>query len=70
LFPELRKLKGDVGAKVLVESDKYSVAEVPVKDAGIHIDVDTPEDYRRAKMMLSSGARLGEGEARKQVRVH
>lgn len=65
LFQALRRLKGDVGAKVLVESGKYSVTEVAVDDVGVLFDIDTPEDMRRAKRMLTTGSRPTEREPRK-----
>jgi len=65
LFRKLRSLKGDVGAKVLVESKEYSVEEVPVEDEGVLFDVDTPEDLRKAKEMLSSWSGVTEGKAGK-----
>lgn len=65
LFPCLRSLKGDVGAKVLVESKKYQVIEVPVDDVGVLIDVDTQEDLRRARGMFSRRAALAKGKAGK-----
>jgi molybdenum cofactor cytidylyltransferase len=40
-FDELRGLEGDVGARAILE--RHGVCEVPVEDAGIHLDVDTPE---------------------------
>jgi molybdenum cofactor cytidylyltransferase len=66
LFRQLSRLKGDVGAKLVVESGKYSVAEVPVDDFGVLFDVDTPADFRKAKrMMLSAGSVMTERKARK-----
>lgn len=54
LFGELRKLKGDVGAKVLIESNRFTVEEVRVNDYGVLIDVDTPRDLRRARRVFSA----------------
>ena len=65
LFQHLRRLKGDVGAKVLIESNKYSVAEVPVNDAGVLLDVDTPDDLRRARRMVLARSALRKRKARK-----
>ena len=47
LFPEIMKLRGDVGAKAVVERNRDALLEVPVEDAGVLADVDTPEDLRR-----------------------
>jgi molybdenum cofactor cytidylyltransferase len=40
-FDELRTLIGDVGARAILE--QHHVREVAVADAGIHLDIDTPE---------------------------
>ncbi len=42
-FGEMRKLGGDVGARALLERHADSVLAVPIADAGVHVDVDTPE---------------------------
>ncbi|HYB45179.1 MAG TPA: nucleotidyltransferase family protein [Nitrososphaerales archaeon] len=65
LFPQLAGLKGDVGAKVLVESGAYSVSEVPVDDEGVLFDVDTPEDLRKARKILSARSSQGKRKAGK-----
>ena len=49
-FGEMRKLGGDVGARALLERHADSVLSVPIADAGIHVDVDTPS-------MLADAAR-------------
>ena len=43
---ELLRLEGDRGAKPLVQKYADKVIEVGVEDAGILVDVDTPEVYR------------------------
>jgi len=43
LFPELLALRGDVGAKRVVEEHRQEAALVPVPEAAV--DVDTPEDW-------------------------
>jgi molybdenum cofactor cytidylyltransferase len=45
-FPEMMALPGDVGARHLIGEHAEQVAEVEAGDAGILIDVDTPEAYR------------------------
>jgi molybdenum cofactor cytidylyltransferase len=40
---ELTGLSGDVGAKHILRRDAARVVPVPVEDAGIHRDIDTPE---------------------------
>lgn len=42
----LLQLTGDTGARKLLQA--YPVCEVAVDDAGIHRDIDTPEDLRAA----------------------
>ena len=65
LFQSLSRLEGDVGAKVLVESGDYEISEVPVDDEGVLFDVDTPEDLRKARKILSARSALGKGETGK-----
>ncbi|QDG49375.1 nucleotidyltransferase family protein [Persicimonas caeni] len=43
-FEALRALDADRGARDLLRSDEFEVAEVPTADAGV--DVDTPEQWR------------------------
>lgn len=45
LFDDVAKLKGDAGARLLLEG-RDDVIEVPVDDAGVALDVDTPEALR------------------------
>jgi len=47
LFPEIRLVRGDVGAKSVVMSHEDRVVEVPVDDRGILVDIDTPGDYSK-----------------------
>jgi len=42
-FEEMRKVAGDVGARHLIGSYSELVAEVPIEDDGVLVDVDTPE---------------------------
>ncbi len=42
-FGEMRKLEGDVGARELLERHAGAVLAVNVDDAGVHLDVDTPD---------------------------
>jgi len=44
-FPELEKLQGDTGARHLLAEHEDAVYEVPVADAGVLADVDTPEAF-------------------------
>jgi molybdenum cofactor cytidylyltransferase len=51
-FAEMRKLGGDVGARGLMERHADAVRAVPIDDAAVHLDVDTPE-------MLAAAGRGG-----------
>ena len=46
VFPELAALKGDTGARAVVDARAERVETVAV-DAPMPLDVDTPEDYAR-----------------------
>jgi molybdenum cofactor cytidylyltransferase len=46
VFPELRALTGDAGARRVVDRDPTRVARVPI-DADMPVDVDTPDDLVR-----------------------
>jgi molybdenum cofactor cytidylyltransferase len=46
VFPELRALTGDAGARAVVNADPARVTRVRI-DAPMPPDVDTPEDYAR-----------------------
>lgn len=45
-FAEMMELAGDVGARHLIGEHADQVTEVEARDAGIMMDVDTPEAYR------------------------
>ena len=47
VFDELRRADPGAGARAVVRADPARVADVEVGDAGVTLDVDTPEDYRR-----------------------
>ncbi len=47
IFELVREITGDTGARVLFSSLKEQIQEVEVFDQGIHLDMDTIEDYRR-----------------------
>lgn len=47
IFELVQEITGDTGARVLFSSLKEQILEVEVFDPGIHLDVDTIEDYRR-----------------------
>ena len=43
-FPEILDIWGDNGARQLIERYADRVTRVEVADAGIHFDIDTPDD--------------------------
>jgi len=43
LFPAVARLTGDQGARRLLDEAGEAVAEVPLDDPAIALDVDTPE---------------------------
>jgi molybdenum cofactor cytidylyltransferase len=45
-FEELGRLEGQMGAKRLMESGRYSVVKVEVEGTGGLVDLDTPGDFR------------------------
>ena len=45
LFPAVMALRGDIGARHILESLGHGLLRVPVDDPGILHDVDTPEAY-------------------------
>ncbi len=49
LFNRLNGLTGDVGARVLFEEYSEQIVEIEVADYGIHLDIDTWQDYLRLK---------------------
>lgn len=46
LWPKLKELKGDQGAKPVIMQHPEMVYELDVDDPGILIDIDTQEDYK------------------------
>jgi len=48
VFDELRRAPVESGARVVVSAHYNEVINVPVDDPGCVVDIDTPEDYRRA----------------------
>ncbi len=43
-FPEITRLKGDAGARSVVQAHIRQVIEVPTEDSGIERDIDRPEE--------------------------
>lgn len=48
VFAELHAADPEIGARAVVHADPARVEDVEVEDAGVTIDVDTPDDYLRA----------------------
>jgi len=46
LFPMIEGLRGDTGARALFSILKNKILEAEVPHSGIHLDMDTMEDYR------------------------
>ena len=46
-FAELYAADPQVGARAVVRADSSRVEDVDAEDAGVLVDIDTPEDYRR-----------------------
>ena len=44
VFPQIARIRGDMGAKSVVQKNAADVLEVEVPDRGVLIDIDTPSD--------------------------
>ena len=53
-FEEILAIKGDAGAKHLLEKYSDQIIEVQIDTEGILIDVDTPERLDELKMLIKS----------------
>lgn len=72
-FADLLGLTGDRGARALFDAPETTVVEVPLDNVGLLLDIDTPEDLKRARSVAPSAethhgveeaAGPGPGEAR------
>ena len=52
LVDELSGVEGDRGAKSLLDAHRFEALAVPLDDAGVCFDIDTPEDYALALKLL------------------
>ena len=52
LVDELSAVEGDRGAKSMLDAYRLEALAVPVDDAGVCFDIDTPEDYALALKLL------------------
>ena len=43
---KLQILRGDRGGKEIIDEYSHDVLELPVTSSGIHVDIDTPDNYR------------------------
>ena len=57
LFPYLKRIEGDRGAKAVIKEHGWKVVRVDVKDPGVLLDIDSEADYRRVLGELSEGRR-------------
>ena len=48
VFDELRAADPSIGARAVVRANPARVKDVEVNEPGVTLDIDTPEDYRRA----------------------
>ena len=46
-FPELDRLTGGIGGRVLFKTRPEKIIHVPVETRAVCLDLDTPEDYER-----------------------
>ena len=53
LFAEMMTLRGDVGCRAIFGEHAETILKVPVNDRGVVTDIDTMEDYERAKVVAS-----------------
>ena len=44
VFPQIEGIRGDIGAKSVVQKNAADVLEVEVSDSGVLVDIDTPSD--------------------------
>jgi len=59
VFAELMAAPDDQGARFVVNADPERVVYVDVDDPGVSLDLDTPEDLRRAGISLPAGEEKG-----------
>jgi molybdenum cofactor cytidylyltransferase len=50
LFPEVMEQRGDVGGRGIVERHAADVALVALDDGAVIMDIDSPDDYARARV--------------------
>ncbi|MFA5895665.1 MAG: NTP transferase domain-containing protein [Thermoplasmata archaeon] len=58
LGAELERVRGDIGCRALFGHHPDELAEVPVEDPGILLDIDTPEQLARIREAVNRGEAL------------
>lgn len=58
LGAELERVRGDIGCRALFGHHPDELAEVPVEDPGILLDIDTPEQLARVREAVDRGEAL------------
>jgi len=61
IFPELLAAPEDQGARFVVNADPGRVVYADVNDPGVGLDLDTPEDLKRAGLSLPADDEKGQG---------
>lgn len=51
LFGELAALNGDAGARDIIARERAHMVRAPLHNDLAHLDIDTPEDYQRARAL-------------------
>ncbi|MGQ9667872.1 MAG: HAD-IIA family hydrolase, partial [Anaerolineae bacterium] len=54
-FPALQELAGDQGGRVLITSGRFHALAVEMGNAGVLMDIDTPEDWARWQRQQEAG---------------
>lgn len=67
VFPSLRELTGDVGCRAVFGNYKGGIQKLPVNDAGILLDIDSPEDLQKAGLTGNESARAALLETREEA---
>ncbi len=52
LFPQLKEISKDTGARVLFKKYDKDILKIPVNDTAVLTDIDTPEDYQNLVLDL------------------
>jgi molybdenum cofactor cytidylyltransferase len=55
VFPEVVKLKGDIGCRAIFGGHTQGIHKLPVDDSGILLDVDTIDDFNMLAALFEAG---------------